>query len=101
MPEASQFTLWYSARLALLVAALCLTGTSPAIAQRYVTTLGSVVELRVQPEATGIMKGDFNGDHLTDIATFGGDEVLLSFQEPGTLLWHTTNLMVGKPVVSG
>ncbi len=100
MPEASQFKLWCSARAALLVAALCLTGTSSAIAQRYVTTLGSVVELRVQPGATGIMKGDFNGDYLTDIATFGGDEVRLNFQEPGTLLWHSTDLTVGKPVVA-
>jgi len=100
MPEASQFTLRYSARATLLVAALCLAGTSSAIAQRYVTTLGSVVELRAQPEAAGIIKGDFNGDHLTDIATFGGDEVLVNFQEPGSLVWHGTILTAGKPVVA-
>ena len=89
------------ARRLLFSLALACCGWCPAaVAQRYLTTLGTVADLPAGPGAHAIVTGDYNGDGLTDIAIPGERQVSFQYQLAGGAGWKQGSLAVGKPIVA-
>ncbi|MDI6766545.1 MAG: VCBS repeat-containing protein, partial [Bacteroidota bacterium] len=65
--------------------------------QNYLLTLGRIDDFRVSRNTIGILSGDFDGDQITDIATYGGSQVKFGLYKndsilyPSSILWskHT------------
>lgn len=75
--------------------------SSPVLAftQRYVTTLGAISELRAGRDARGIFSGDFNGDGLADVATYGDTQVLFQFREASGGGWKSVPFHVDNRIL--
>ncbi|MBI4811622.1 MAG: VCBS repeat-containing protein, partial [Ignavibacteriales bacterium] len=69
-------------------------------AQRYLSTFGFVSELRTQKNSLGLIIGDFNGDDVSDLASFGGYQVRLFYQHPDSMSFKTSTLFTKRQIVA-
>ncbi|MBI4546516.1 MAG: VCBS repeat-containing protein [Ignavibacteriae bacterium] len=89
-----------SFQLVVVVVALHLSGYSFAVAQRYLTTFGIVVELKAGRGSQGLFTGDFDGDGFTDIATYGSKQIYVNYQASDSLSWEFTTTLVHKEILA-
>lgn len=88
-----------SARLVIAFVFFQLSGTSLLFCQRFLTTFGRVAELHAGRDARGIFEGDFNGDGLPDLATFGGTQIAVNYHVPGSSSWRAIPLHFQSTIV--
>ncbi|MBI1806365.1 MAG: VCBS repeat-containing protein [Ignavibacteria bacterium] len=68
-------------------------------AQRYLTTFGMVSELKIGQGVRGIFSGDFNGDGIADLATYGREDIHCYLQHPDSFSFSMNTLVVGKTII--
>ncbi len=68
--------------------------------QKYLTTFGYVTDLRVQKYSIGLIVGDFNGDNIQDIASFGRDQIRFFYQNPDSLSFSSDILFTKQPIIT-
>ena len=55
--------------------------------------------MKTTRDARGITTGDFNGDGISDIAAFGGNQVFIHFQQKDSVQWRTVPMRLESQVV--
>ena len=68
---------------------MTLTHISFVYSQNTLTTFGYLAEFRTVRNAVGMVTGDFNGDGVIDLATYGGTKISIHLQEADSLSWRT------------
>lgn len=85
-------------RIVCLFLTLQFAGYDRLAAQRYLTTFGAVLELPTARNAHGLLSGDFNGDGLSDLASYGGTSLMLHYQPVPPREWQSVTLKVDHPI---
>ncbi|HZY09569.1 MAG TPA: VCBS repeat-containing protein, partial [Bacteroidota bacterium] len=68
-------------------------------AQTHLTTFGRILELKTNQNAQDLLVGDFNGDGMDDLATYGGTSIQFLFQNDSSIAWHGKNLNINKSII--
>ena len=93
--------LFISTGIVFLFIFLHLSGYSIVFAQRYSTTFGLVSELNVPQNTIGLLTGDFNGDRMMDLATFGDLQFRLFIQSKDSLAFESITFSILRPIIAG
>ncbi len=87
-------------RILFILAAVQLTVPSIVWTQRHLSAFGLVSELNAGRDARGLISGDFNGDGIADLATYGDSRVNLFFQSADSLAFQRTGLPTNKEILA-
>ncbi|MBI3192986.1 MAG: VCBS repeat-containing protein, partial [Ignavibacteriae bacterium] len=67
--------------------------TATVYSQFPKTTFGAISEIRAIKNPLGLFRGDFNGDGMTDLATFNRKQILFQLQSHDSVGWQTSKQM--------
>ncbi len=68
--------------------------------QNYLLTLGRITEFKTPTNTIGILTGDFNGDKITEIATYGGSQIRFGLYENDSILYPSSILWSKRKIIS-
>lgn len=68
--------------------------TATVYSQFQKTSFGLISEIRAIKNPVGLFKGDFNGDGMTDLASYNRKQILFQLQTNDSLGWKTSEQMM-------